>query len=397
MSSLSQLVAPFRAERYASAGRLTSLIAPPYDVISSERRAALAERDRYNIVHLIVPEGRGDKYAAAAKLLDTWRKDGVIERDPAPCAYVIQQRFDTPDGGSHARTGVIAGLQVEPYERGRVKPHERTHAGPKEDRLALSRATSAMLESIFVLAPDKRGHLQRRLDGVTRHAPTATATLDGVGVGLWKVGGAQGQEVVRAVNEDAVYIADGHHRYETANAYRAENPAAERIPALIVPIGDPGLVVLPTHRLIGGGAVDGKAAHKALGKATVEPVDGEEELSARLAGMSGASCVVLLPDGGRLAVSAGPADDGEVEIATVERLVIDPIRQTMGGKAAITYSASMDAVQEAVGTGSVGVLVNPTPVERVLSVSDAGGIMPPKSTYFAPKVPSGLVFMPYDE
>ena len=160
------LVAPFSAERYSNLEDLSKLIAPPYDVVSSSDRETLANRDEHNIVRLILPEApeaEGDRYAHARTVLDGWRADGTLVPDGDPAVYVVQQVFTTPDGEERTRTGVIAAVAAEPFAEGRVKPHERTHKGPKQDRLALMRATDAMFESLFMFARDDSGHLIRQL------------------------------------------------------------------------------------------------------------------------------------------------------------------------------------------------------------------------------------------
>lgn len=399
-ATLPPLIAPFAAERYRAVERLSDLVAPPYDVISPAQREALAARHPHNVVHLILPVGRGDRYQAAAMLLAQWRADGVLQREDAAAVYVMQQEFLTPDGRTYLRTGVIAGLHVESYETGRIRPHEHTHRGPKEDRLALARATRAMLETIFVLARDERGHLQRRLDGVTHHEPLAVAELDGVAIGLWRVGGVQAREIAHAVGDGPLYIADGHHRFETANALRADLPAAERIPALVVPVRDPGLLVLPTHRMLVGAPIDPAAVLAAWGRRlAVEEREAELDPHGLLEGLGqGPGAVVVLPQGRVLVVSSPDSADGELEIAAVERDVVQPLLAAAGPDVSVGYTASPGDVFDAVARGSAaaGVLVRPTPVERVLALADARGVMPPKSTYFAPKVPSGLVILPYD-
>lgn len=387
---------PFPGERYAAQERLSDLIAPPYDVIGPEARAALAARDRHNIVHVSLPEGRSDRYAAAARALAQWRAEGALRRDPQPCVYVVQQEFTLPDGRTHVRTGVIGAVHVEPYEQGRVRPHEQTHRAPKEDRLALGRATGTLLEAIFLLARDERGHLRRRLEGVTKHEPTTVAELDGVGIGLWRVGGVQAREIARVAGGGPLYVADGHHRFETANALRAENPRADRLAALIVPTADPGLVVLPAHRIIPGPPLDpARLLARWAAGFVVEPREPELDPHGLLQGLSGAgpAAVVVLP-GGRLYALTGRQTTAELEIAVIEREVIQPLREAAKG-VALEYSANPGDVFDAVGRGgaAAGVLVRPTPVERVLEVADAGGVMPAKSTYFVPKVPSGLVIL----
>ncbi len=394
--SVAPLVVPFTGERYAALDRLSDLIAPPYDVVDPGGRTTLAAREPHNVIHLTLPEG----YAAAAKLLERWRAEGVLHRDAGPSVYVVQQEFLLPDGRARLRTGVIAGLHVESYELGRVRPHERTHAEPKADRLALARATATMAEAIFLLARDERGHLRRRLDGVTRHAPTVVAELDGVGIGLWRVGGVQGREIAHAVDHGPLYIADGHHRYETALSYRQENAAATHIPAFIVPTADPGLVALPTHRIVDGQPIDAGLLLPRLGERfVVEEREAELDPQGLLEGLTGRepAAVIALPSGRVYALTARAPTDDCLEIAVIERDVVQPVVQAAGQGAVLRYSADPGAVFDALarGTAAAGVLVRPTPVERVLEVADARGVMPPKSTYFMPKVPSGLVLMRY--
>jgi hypothetical protein len=187
-----QLVVPFRGERFAAAQRLPRLIAPPYDVIAPPERARLAAADAHNIVHLILPEAPGgaDRYTRAAELLVEWRRDGVLAADAAPAVYVAAQEYQVPGSGAEwrTRTGMFGAVSAEPYETRRIRPHEKTHAGPKADRLALLRATRTSLESIFLLAPDPDGALLGGLRHVTGTPPAARAELDGVRLKLWVVG-----------------------------------------------------------------------------------------------------------------------------------------------------------------------------------------------------------------
>jgi uncharacterized protein (DUF1015 family) len=392
------LFAPIRAERHRPPASLSEVIAPPYDVVSGTARETYAARSPHNIVHLTLPTGR-DPYAAAATLLQEWRAGGVLERDEDPVLYVLQQEFFTPDGRSHLRTGVIGGLSAEGYASGRVRPHERTHRGPKEDRLALGRTTGTALEPIFLLARDQRGHLRRRLDGVTRHQPTETAELDGVAVGLWRIGGAQAAEVAHAVGDGPLYIADGHHRFETATALRDEVPGATHIPALVVPLGDPGLVVLPTHRVLWGSAL---AVDRVVAELEERFVVEAREAELDVQGLLDAcgphpAAAIALPKGRLFVLTARDPHVGALEIGVIEEHVVQPLARAAGRSARVSYTAVAGELFDAVaGEAVAGVLVRPTPAERVLAVADAGEIMPPKSTYFHPKVPSGLLLLPFD-
>lgn len=393
-------------EHFADLGGLSDLIAPPYDVIADAERARLA-RNPHNIVHLILPDGNGDRYAAAARTLGGWRADGTLVRDDEPAAYVLAQEFTTPDKRTHVRTGLLAGVSVEPYSAGRVRPHEKTHAGPKVDRLALMTATRTMFESLFFLAPDKGGALSRALADVTLREPRARAVLDGVQIRLWRVSGP-GATALTAAAGGTLYIADGHHRFETAVAYRGGNPKADRTAGLIVPLVDPGLIVLATHRLIRGDMIPPDRLAGALdGAFSVESIEPELDPMALLADRrrSGTSCIVVLPGGRTLLATLKPGADvqaagtgmaAKLDVALVDALAVGPMKAIAGAGATVGYSASAAEVLDEVGSGraAAGVMLAPTRVEDVIAVADAGEFMPQKSTYFVPKVPSGLVLLP---
>jgi len=393
------LFAPIQAERPRAETSLSEVIAPPYDVLSSGEREALAQRSPHNIVHLTLPVGHPDRYRAAGVLLQEWRAAGVLERDDEAVLYVVQQEYLTPDGRSHVRTGVIGGLSAEGYDSGRVRPHERTHRGPKEDRLALGRATRAALEAIFVLARDERDHLRRRLDGVTRHEPTAVAELEGVTIGIWRIGGMQAAEIAHAVGDGPLYIADGHHRYETATALRGELPSASRIPALVVPLRDPGLLVRATHRVIDGTAPSADDLVAAWARRfDVSETEPEMDPSGMLQGLgAGPAAAVVFPGGRVVVLRALQVAPDALEIAVIDREIVQPLVQAAGAGGTVRYTADPGELFAAVTHDAVaGVLVRPTPAARVLAVADAGEVMPPKSTYFHPKVPSGLLILPFD-
>ncbi len=396
---MSDLVAPFRGERYAAVERLSALIAPPYDVIDQAERARYAALAAENIVHVMLPEappGRpeDDRYRAAAERLATWRRTGVLRRDPEPVLYVLAQDFTLPTGERRTRRGVFAAVVAEGYEPRRIRPHERTHAGPKADRLALMRATATNIESIFLLAPDRDRALATAVAHASQGTPDATAELNGVGIRLW---------IVHAPSPfplplSPLYIADGHHRYETASAYALENPVADRVLALIVSAQDQGLAVLPTHRVIFGA---GRELERLLPRwrewFDVQPLAAERDPVATLAslGQGRTACLVAdrsriltlllkpgaLPD--RLPSLAQSAAVRDLDVATIETPIVPYVADA---------KEALGLVQH--GGAAVAVLLNPTKVDQVFAVADAGDVMPPKSTYFVPKVPSGLVLRP---
>jgi uncharacterized protein (DUF1015 family) len=399
---MKELVVPFRGERYAEMDRLSRLIAPPYDVIDPAHRARLAALDAHNIVHLMLPEAPsfGDGYAWAAEQLATWRRSSVLVRDAEPALYVMAQG---------TRVGVFVALAAEGYEPRRVRPHERTHAGPKADRLALLRATRTNLESIFLLAPDRDRALEQALADVATRSPDAIADLDGVGIRFWVV---RGESLSRfPLPASPLYIADGHHRYETACAYARENLAADRVLAFVVSARDPGLVVLPTHRLIYGAGrrADAMVATwRARFDVTRVPAGVDPVAHLAALGRDRTACLVASPDGSVLALALKPdarledvTDLGAsaavraLDVARVEALVVKPILHADASTPTLRYTADAAEALTSVRQGaSAAVLLNPTRVEQVFAVADAGDVMPPKSTYFAPKVPSGLVLRP---
>ena len=408
--SLSPLVAAFKGERYRNAEQTSELLAPPYDVISSAQRRIYRERSEHNIVRLILPGGNGDRYMHAATILQSWRDQEVLVQDPDPAVYVVRQEFETPDGDARVRTGVIGAVAVEPYDRARVRPHEKTHKGPKSDRLALAQSTRSMFEALLLLSRDRSGDLRKQLEIATSTEPDVRASLEGVGISLWCVTGKNGNEIAGAAAADGcLYIADGHHRYETAENYRSENPEADRTLGLIVPLGDPGLEVLPTHRIILGETVDqSDLLAQITDRFEVTTLASAHDAESHLNGRSDETrCVVYLPGPiflglnlrERADLSALPFAHQEtvlaLDVAKIDTLVVDPIASLAGTRAKISYSPSVKMVMQRVYSedASAAVLLNPTRVDQVLAVADAGAFMPQKSTYFAPKVPSGLVIL----
>src|SRR3989441_2401853 len=421
-ADLPPLVAPFRGERYA-AGTLSALVAPPYDVISREDRARYAARDPHNIVHLTLPElGAGgpdpvphsggqaeDRYARAAALLAAWRRDGVLQPDPADAVYVLAQDFALPSGERRTRHGMFATVRVEPFETRQVRPHERTHAAPKADRLALLRATSANLESIFLLAPDPDRALADGLPAAARRPPDVRAELDGVGIRMWVVTGGDAVRLATHASRHPLYIADGHHRYETAVAYARERPAADRVLSFIVSAADPGLLVLPTHRIVFGAGRDPAKLvplwRKWFDVGRVAPCMDRIERLAEL-GRDRTACIVAFPgdyDVTLVLRPDAPLDDvaelgrtpagGAPAAAPIQGLLV-PYHPRAGTAAPSLPDTAgprvaFDAVRSA--KAAAAVLLNPTRVEQVIAVADGGDVMPPKSTYFVPKVPSGVV------
>jgi uncharacterized protein (DUF1015 family) len=338
------VVKPFRALRYdeAVAGPLETLVAPPYDVISPEQRDELRARSPHNVVRLTLP----DSEAEAARELEEWRTTGVLVEEP-PAVWALEQDYVGPDGIERTRFGLVASLTVEPYETGTVLPHERTHRGPKEGRLRLLRATRVQLEPIFLLY-DGAAPIGR---------PAREPDLEVEGAKLWRV---DDPAVVRAFDDKQLLIADGHHRYETAVAFHEEEgtPASAQMLVVLVSTGDPGLEIFPTHRLF------------------AEPRRLESETN------GGAEVTEVTRDGSR--VVHGP--EGLLDVQFVDTL----------GHDGISYTADADEAERRVreGEAAVAYLLRPTRIEDVFAHARRGEVLPQKTTYFFPKLISGLLFHP---
>ena len=407
MAGTHLLFAPFRALRFAEPQTLASRLAPPYDVISPEQRRELAKLDQQNIVNIDLPvAGPGeDPYKYAADLLAIWQRRGLMVREQEPSVYVLRTTTRLPDGREMKRTGAFFAVAAVPFAPGsRVRPHERTHAGPKEDRRKLMLATGANTSPVFLLAPDARGDIASTLAKVTAEKPWASVNaLDGHHE-VWIVKGPIALRLATLASDEKTYIADGHHRYETAVYLKEDRelnsrwvPGAQRTLAHLVSFKDPGLAILPTHRIVEGKRLDRgdvlKAATPWFGRAlpdqrpdvTVVFQDGSEAAMALRpeADLSEATELAQHPSVRTLPVSI--ADNVFIKLV-VEKLLGKPavLRYTPDESEARDQAAKNPKV-------ALSVLLPPTKLEEVQAVSDAGEFMPPKSTYFAPKVPTGVV------
>ena len=337
----------FRALRYSSAaGSLVRLVAPPYDVISAQEREHYLALDPHNVVHLTLPESEEQ----AARELSDWQADGVLERETEPAVWSLSQSYTGPDGVARIRNGLVVTLRLEPYESRVVLPHERTHAGPKEGRLRLLRATRTQLEPIFLLH-----------DGDPVEIPRREPDLAAVGDRLWRVEDDSGGRFADA----QLLIADGHHRYETALAFHEEDgtEASAWMMVVLVSIREEGLTIFPTHRL--AQSVDGVRG---------TPIDdpGDE-----LPG-------VVLYRRGSYELLEGDGLDVEIVDALAPQ--------------GVSYTPQRDEAVAAVDRGEAegAFLLRPTRIEDVFTRAREGHVLPQKTTYFFPKLTSGLLFQPLD-
>jgi uncharacterized protein (DUF1015 family) len=405
---------PLRTLRYepAAVGSLADVVAPPYDVIDDAMRAELASRSPYNVVHVDLPRS----YDEAAATMADWRSRGVLVEEDEPAVWVLRQDYTDPSGASRTRTGFFARVRVDEYGPGRIRPHERTHPGPKEDRLRLTRATRTNLSPIFSLFPDTDGSAERTIEQIAGGEPFVIVEGDT----LWRSSDEDLiAELQMALANAELLIADGHHRYETARVYADEvggEGEHRYVLMLLCALSDPGLLVFPTHRLLTGLKDD---TEKQIAIRDVLRGDFEiEELSdaSQLEPPAGDGRVtfgymdsffkrpfrVTLKDQAIAdrALSGMPEPYRRLDTAVLEALVLrgalgmseDDISHLRG----LHYSKDLDDAIQAVESGraDAGFFMRATPVEQVREVAATGEAMPPKSTYFYPKVPTGLVFNP---
>jgi uncharacterized protein (DUF1015 family) len=351
-------VRPFRAVRYASPS--AEVTAPPYDVLDESQRAELRARDPHNVVWLTCDPDE----AAGGRRFRAWLNDGVLVRDESPAVWVLEQDVPESAGVGRTRTGIAASLRVEPYSAGVVLPHERTHAGTRRRRLRLLRAAQAQLEPLFFL-----------YDGAPPlSVPDRAPDVDLGGSRLWRFEGDEG--IADAFAGMQLLIADGHHRYETALAY-ADEGGGDGLLAVLVSTDDPGLAILPTHRVFAGRPdirLEGDAfetIEAALDALAAEPFD--------------RSAAVLFR-GDSTHLVRGEA--GELDVELVERFGRDGIGYTPDAADAVRRVRS--------GEADCAFLLRATRIEDVFEHARHGLTMPPKSTYFFPKLLSGLLFHPLE-
>jgi uncharacterized protein (DUF1015 family) len=413
-------VQPLRALHYdqAVAGPLQDLVAPPYDVIDPPARAALQARSAHNVVAIDLPEAPdgGDPYAAAAETLRGWIAEGVVVRDPQPAIWALVQDYTAPDGRRLTRRGLLARVRVEDYGPGRIRPHERTHPGPKEDRLRLTRATQANLSPIFALYGDRAGAAWGAVAEHVGGEPWGEATDDdGTVHRLHRVIDPDAHAAVHAALADAeLLIADGHHRYETARVY-AEEIGGEGdhryVLMCLVALEDEGLTVFPTHRLVRGTTPKTQEALAVVAREhfQIEPCSMEEIAPPESDGplvMGYIDAHFRKPYRLTLksqaiadeALAGMPEPYRRLDTAVLEALLLTgpleltehDIAELNGFGYARSASDGIDLVTS--GEYDLAFFLRPTPVSQVREVAAAGVSMPPKSTYFFPKVITGMLF-----
>jgi len=415
---------PFRGIRYnpEKVGKLDAVVAPPYDVISAGERDALYEAGSYNSTRLILNR---DGHAEAAKLYRQWQSEGALQRDAEPCFYLYSQDFDVD--GPHRRTGVIGALHLEPFSTGVVRPHERTFAHHKTDRLSLTSEVKANLSPIFGLYSNPE--FRPEPDGGWDSPADIDVTFAGVRSRVWVIRDPQrAAEISAAVDGRTIFIADGHHRYETALNYFGlarpgevlaadgpgpsddEEPAAH-VMAFLGAFEDPGMLILPTHRQIEkSGGVDWAAYVSALepqfkvtrltldadGRRSLQDALDNSPVDVNAFGLAiGPTKELLFIEKPAAVRSNGGSPLASLDVTVLHSTLLDDLLASAGAdEPEISYSADTDAVLDRVGSGDLEAVfvMRATLSDQLADVCMAGELMPQKSTYFFPKLLTGLVF-----
>jgi len=426
-------IMPLRGWRYdeRKAGDIKDLVTPPYDVIDREAQEEYYSRNPFNIIRLEYGKHNAadseieNRYTRAADYFSRWQNESVLGQEEEPAIYLYRQRF-TVAGQEIERTGIICGVKLEPYEKGVVLPHEETMPGHKADRLALMQACGANFSPIFGLYSDQERTIDRLLDQVTGDRAPEISFVDEWGQGhrLWVV---KEPDVLRQVQElmepRRIFIADGHHRYETALNYAGENAAAGHVMMTLVNLYDPGLIVLPTHRLIVASNVNAEELPEALQqdflveRVTGRNVDEVLEYMAAKAGLDSAggskngwvfglytgagNFFVLQLKDEKIIEQKMPAERSpawcRLDVSVLQKLILDHVmgvgQDALAGGEAVQYTRDAGEAIQAVEQGrcKVSFLMNPTGIAEVTTVAENGEKMPQKSTFFYPKLITGLV------
>lgn len=423
------MLRPFRALRYRAdvVGDVARVVAPPYDVISPSYRDQLYERSEHNVIRLILNRDE-DPYASAAQHLQAWTSTGALRRDAQPGFYYYVENFALKDGSAHERSGLLATVRLETFASGHIRPHEKTFARAKADRMRLIQATHTNLSPIFGMFADPRDALAAARESAARR----TADIDlyddsGERHRVWCLHDPPTQQVLTRNLENAeVLIADGHHRYETALAYRdylrEQGHTDEAAPhnfilMYLCSMSNPGLVVLPTHRVWKELPLANTEVARRIGEhfnVQTFPAANREALVQALAASPGSigvvlrgepeACVISLTDSAAMEEyerDLAPAAR-KLDVAILDRVLLrgllqlDPTAAAQAGRLIYTHSdaEAFAAVEEG---AAAAFLLHAPKLTDVMAISQAGATMPEKSTYFFPKLLSGLVLHPLDQ
>jgi uncharacterized protein (DUF1015 family) len=418
-------IVPFQGIRYDQRKvKMESVVAPPYDVISPEQQDALYDASPYNIVRLILGREE-DRYSSAANYLKQWLDEGILATDPAPSLYLLSQTFVDASGRTIVRTGFIGACELVEFGKGVVLPHEKTLSKPKADRFNLMKATHVNFSQIFGLFSDPERKIDSVTSRITQHTPAIDVDFEGVNNEVWLISDKEDVAYISNVLRDKkILIADGHHRYETALAYRdlqrQNNPnhtgrePYNYVMMFLTNMYDEGLVIYPTHRVIhslpsfnAGSLIDDLKKYY-----SVEPMSSVEALSRTLKEIRQYGFGLVLPDkyylislnniadADRLLPDTMPEDLRLLDVTLLHSHILGTLMnisvEAQEEKLYLDYSKDFSETVGLVASGKVqaAFLMNPTPIGQVQRVAEAGHTMPQKSTYFFPKLLSGLVINP---
>jgi uncharacterized protein (DUF1015 family) len=403
-------IQPFRGLRYRLPdAELAKVLAPPYDVITPAYQDELYARDPRNIVRVVLNRTAGDgAYDEAGATFRGWVAAGLLAPDAEPALYLVEQAFEV-EGRAHKRYGVLARFRVEDNARGRVLPHEHTRKAAKEDRYKLLKATRANFSPIFLMFADRHGSFQKQAEAAARTSPDFQYTDDeGVAHRVWRVrDGATVSALQSAIGSEKAYIADGHHRWATAQRYHREVGAeAAWTLGYFTPMEAPGLVVLPYHRLLDRGPSIEEARRALTAQFDLSEVRGAAAAAKKAAQSKAAYAFGLVDPSGAGLVARARAEAGALLPADaapslraldtffLHQAVLSHLLNVPEG--AVRYAHSLREVEEELKAGKckLAVIMRPTPVAQIVDVADARESMPAKSTFFHPKLPSGLVVHP---
>jgi len=387
---------------------LGQLLAPPYDVIPPAYQDELYARDPRNIVRVILNRTPGEAgYAEAGAAFARWRAEGVLAQDATPALYVLEQRF-TAEGLDYERLGVLLRFRAEQAETGVIRPHEHTRAAAKEDRWKVLNATKANFSPIFLMVPDLDQAFAQLLGSARQSDPTLEYTDDGEV--LHRLYTVKDAAAIAAYQQllglRPAYIADGHHRHATALRYAAEHgPDGAWTLGYFTPMGDRGLVVLPYHRILSSGPSIAEARGLLQPHFATRPLDSLRAAADAAQNSKAGYAFALAEPGGQALLVEAPLEARErlagkapslvaLDTYFLHHAVLEPL---LGVPAeAVSYVHSLAEAEESVRHGRcrLAVLMRSTPVEQIVAVADARENMPAKSTFFHPKLPSGLVIHP---
>lgn len=412
-------IKPFGALRFQEkAGSLEQLVCPPYDIISEEERRGYLARNPRNIIRLELPREGEDPYREAGETLRAWLREGILACDPQPGLYIYEEEFEAL-GTRRSVKGLVCLVKLEEFEKGIVLPHEETLSKAKDDRFKLMCATGCNLSSIYSLYFDERGDIYPRLAALSEGEPDVRfRTGDGIEHRVWRVCGRQAVgEIATAFADRRLYIADGHHRYETALNYRnhlrargEESGGANYVMMTLMHMEHPGLLVFPTHRVVRGleafslqKLLEGCKAYFDLSDCPAGEAESRIGESAKRGGKAmalycaGKATVLELRDTGVMAELLPQASPAlrQLDVSILHTLVLERLlgidKENMANQKNLVYTRDAAEAMAAVDAGKAdcAFLINPTAVEEIAAVAGAGEKMPQKSTYFYPKLITG--------